>query len=77
MKLIKITKIAQDLHVTHSAVSQWFSGTTLPKYKYMLEMSNTHNIPFTAWSDIKSFITDDYINNNTPKTTTKSIKGVA
>ncbi|WP_417327663.1 Cro/CI family transcriptional regulator [Halarcobacter sp.] len=56
MKTFQNTKIAKDLGVTHGAVSQWFSGETIPKYRYMLEMSRKHNIPFTAWEDIKSYM---------------------
>ncbi len=58
MDKIKITQIAKDLKITHSAVSQWFSGLTLPKYHYMVQMNELYNIPFLAWKDIKSYINE-------------------
>lgn len=56
MEKHKITEIAKKLNVTHGAVSQWFNGLTLPKYKYMLLLNEKYNIPFEAWKDIKSYI---------------------
>lgn len=61
MEKHKITQIAKKLNVTHGAVSQWFSGLTIPKYKYMLLLNETYNIPFEAWKDIKI-----YVNENIP-----------
>lgn len=59
MKKKKITQIAKDLNVTHSAVSQWFSGSTLPKYQYMTLMNDFYSIPFEAWKDIKSYVNEN------------------
>jgi len=56
MKEFKVKKIAKELNISHSAVSQWFNGLTLPKYKYMLLLNETYNIPFEAWKDIKSYV---------------------
>ena len=56
MEKHKITQIAKKLNVTHGAVSQWFNGLTLPKYKYMLLLNETYDIPFEAWKDIKSYV---------------------
>lgn len=50
------TKIAEDLNVTQSAVSQWFSGATNPTIDKVFKMEKLHNIPVSAWKDIKSFI---------------------
>jgi transcriptional regulator with XRE-family HTH domain len=58
MEKQKITQIAKDLNVTHGAVSQWFNGLTLPKYKYMLILNRDYSIPFEAWTDIKSYRTE-------------------
>ena len=58
MKTIQITKIAKDLNVTHGAVSQWFSGKTKPTITNVIKMNKLHAIPFDAWSDIKSFVTE-------------------
>ena len=71
--------LKQILTKTYStdSVKSILIGRMKPSYDVMFKLNQKYNIPFTAWSDIKSFITDDYINNNTSKTTTKSIKGVA
>ena len=58
MKKIKITQIAKDLNITHGAVSQWFSGKTKPTMDNAIKMNKQHNIPFEAWKDIKSFVTE-------------------
>lgn len=58
MEKHKITQIAKELNITHGAVSQWFNGLTLPKYKYMLFLNQNYNIPFEAWKDIKSYINE-------------------
>lgn len=56
MEKHKITEIAKKMNVTHGAVSQWFSGLTVPKYKYMVLLNEEpYNIPFEAWKDIKSY----------------------
>ena len=65
MKKIKITKIAKDLNVTHGAVSQWFSGKTKPTIDNVIKMNEKHKIPFTAWKDIKSFVTESVTNTET------------
>lgn len=65
MKDYKPTKIARELGLSHSAVSQWFNGDTIPKYKYMLLLNTKYEIPFTAWQDIKSFIASNNTSNET------------
>lgn len=65
MKKIKITQIAKDLNVTHGAVSQWFSGKTTPSIEKVIKMNELHKIPFTAWKDIKSYVTESITNNDT------------
>ena len=57
MEKFYITKIAKDLGVTHGAVSQWFRAKTIPKYKYMIKMSENFSVPLSAWDDIKTFLT--------------------
>ena len=56
MNNITQQEIALDLGVSHSAVSQWFSGTTTPKYHHAVRMHKKHKIHFLAWEDIKAFI---------------------
>ena len=58
MKKISYTKIAKDLDISHSAVSQWFSGKTNPTIDKVFKMQELHKIPFEAWKDIKSFVND-------------------
>ena len=65
MKKLNYTKIAKDLKVTHSAVSQWFSGGTKPTLDNAIKMNEKHKIPFTAWKDIKSFINPSIVNEKT------------
>lgn len=77
MKKIKYTKIAEDLGITHSAVSQWFNQKTSPTIDKVFKMEDLHNIPTSAWRDIKSFITDNNISNQSTKSTTKKQQGVA
>lgn len=55
---MKKNVIAKRLGVTHSAVSQWMSGLTKPSYENMLILEEEFGIPFRAWLDIKSFISN-------------------
>lgn len=59
MNKIKITKIAKDLNITHGAVSHWFSGKTKPTYENMLFLKDKYKIPFEAWKDIKTFMSEN------------------
>ena len=67
MEKHKITQIAKELNITHGAVSQWFNGLALPKYKYMLLLNQNYNIPFEAWKDIKSYINESVSGNDNKK----------
>ncbi|AXX89322.1 hypothetical protein CKA55_07405 [Arcobacter suis] len=58
MKEIKVNTISKELNISHSAVSQWFSGKTKPKIEYAIKMNELFNIPFEAWKDIKSYVND-------------------
>lgn len=58
MKEIKVKNISKDLEVSHSAVSQWFSGKTKPTITNVIKMNELYNIPFEAWKDIKSYINE-------------------
>ncbi|OCL99547.1 helix-turn-helix protein [Aliarcobacter thereius] len=59
MKEFKITKISKDLNITHSAVSQWFSGKTKPSIGNATKMNKLYSIPFEAWEDIKSYLDEN------------------
>jgi transcriptional regulator with XRE-family HTH domain len=56
MKNINYTKLGLELGVTHSAVSQWFSGKTLPTLDKIFYMKDKYNIPIDAWRDIKNYM---------------------
>jgi transcriptional regulator with XRE-family HTH domain len=58
MKEFKVKKISKELNISHSAVSQWFSGCTMPKYNYMVYLYKNYHIPFLAWQDIQSYINE-------------------
>jgi len=73
MKKINCTKIGQSLGVSHSAVSQWFSGKTLPTIDKAFKMEDIYQIPISAWRDIRPFIQTNYSNNDRAKTNTKKI----
>ena len=64
MKRKKQIEIATKLGISHSAVSQWFSGSTKPTADRMFQLEDEFGIPLSAWRDIKS-----YIKNNTPQPT--------
>lgn len=48
-------------------------GARKPKYEVMLQMHQNHNIPFTVWQDIKSFIQP---NNTKQKSSEQELEGV-
>jgi len=56
MKKLKVTEIAKKLEISHSAVSQWFSGITKPTIDKALILEDEFSIPVTAWRNIKSFL---------------------
>lgn len=62
MKKNTYIQIANSVGVSHSAVSQWFSGKTKPTIDKALKIKELYNIPIEAWLDIKS-----YLENNTKK----------
>ena len=76
MEKHKITQLAKKLNVTHGAVSQWFNGLTLPKYKYMLLLNETYDIPFEAWKDIKSYVNENISNNEALSEIEKNNKSI-
>lgn len=79
MKNIKIVEISQKLNISHSAVSQWFSGITKPTANKMFLLEDHFQIPLSAWRDIKSFInsTENDTKQSTPNSTTAKDEKVA
>lgn len=56
MKHFKYKDIQLHLGVSHSAVSQWFSGLTRPNLENMVKIRDEYGIPIDAWLDIKSWL---------------------
>lgn len=56
MNKIQVKKISTELNISHSAVSQWFSGKTKPKIDHAIKMNELFHIPFEAWKDIESYV---------------------
>lgn len=63
------TQIGNSIGVSHSAVSQWFSGKTKPTIDKALKMEELYQIPIEAWLDIKTYIENDTKNVDTSTTT--------
>jgi len=59
MKKINRKEIQNQLNVSHSTVSQWFSGITKPTADKMFILEDKFNIPLSAWRDIKSYLQKD------------------
>ena len=58
-------KTILNKHYSIDGVKSIFSGRRKPSYKVMLELFEKHKIPFTAWKDIKSFVTESVTNTET------------
>lgn len=55
MKKFTQIEIANKLGITHSAVSQWFSGKTCPDIKKAFKLKDEFGIPLNAWRDIVTY----------------------
>lgn len=76
MKKIKVVEMAQKLNISHSAVSQWFKGTTKPTADNMFLLEDNFQIPLSAWRDIKSYLKND-TKQETPKSNPKESEKVS
>jgi len=72
MKNINRKEIQLKLNVSHSTVSQWFSGITKPTADKMFKLKDEFNIPLEAWRDIKSYLQE---NNTKSKKSEQVMKG--
>lgn len=72
MKKNTYTQIGNSIGVSHSAVSQWFSGKTKPTIDKALKMEELYQIPIEAWLDIKTYIENDTKNVDTSTTTNQN-----
>ena len=57
-----IKKILLNYYST-PMINRILRGERKPSYEMMITLQETHKIPFTAWKDIKSFITDSVTSN--------------
>lgn len=46
------------LHYSKDSIKSILCGRRKPSYKIMLILQEKHQIPFEAWKDIKSFVTE-------------------
>lgn len=59
MKRQKLKTILSTIY-SEDAIKSVLSGRMKPSYEVMCTLNEKHKIPFTAWKDIKS-----YVSNNT------------
>ena len=64
MKKEKLKTILSQ-HYSKDAVKSILCGRMKPSYEVMLKLNELHKIPFTAWKDIKSYVTEIVTNNET------------
>ena len=57
MKRQKLKSILSSYY-SKDGVKSIFCGRMKPSYEVMLKLNKQHNIPFEAWKDIKSFVTE-------------------
>lgn len=77
MKKSKFKQILQNYY-SDSTVRAIVRGFRKPSYKIMLKLNDEHNIPFTIWKDIKSFISSDNCTaNDEANSNTKNIEKVS
>ncbi|RXK03806.1 hypothetical protein CRV02_01015 [Arcobacter sp. CECT 8989] len=55
MKREQLFKILSS-HYADRTVYAILGGTRKPNYEIMLKLNQEHNIPFTAWQDIESYM---------------------
>nr|WP_129502115.1 hypothetical protein [Malaciobacter halophilus] len=46
-------------HYSVAGVNMILRGERKPSYEVMFQLSEKNNVPFTAWKDITSFISND------------------
>lgn len=65
MKRKNLKKILSN-HYSRDGIKSILCGRMKPSYENMVILKEKHNIPFEAWQDIKSFISEN-IPNQEPK----------
>lgn len=64
MKKEKLKTILNK-HYSKDGVKSILCGRMKPSYEVMLKLNEENKIPFTAWKDIKSYVTEIVTNNET------------
>ena len=64
MKKEKLKAILNK-HYSKDGVKSILCGRMKPSYEVMLKLNEENKIPFTAWKDIKSYVTEIVTNNET------------
>lgn len=64
MKRQKLKTILSTIY-SEDAIKSVLSGRMKPSYEVMYELNRKHKIPFTAWKDIKSFVTESVTSTET------------
>ena len=52
-------------HYSKDGIKSILCGRRKPSFEVMLKLNELHKIPFTAWKDIKSYVTEIVTNNET------------
>ncbi len=55
MQRVEIKKIL-ELYYSEDSIKSLLCGRRKPSYENMIVLNEMHNIPISAWKDIKSFI---------------------
>ena len=53
----KLIKLLQE-HYSYKMANACINGKRKPSYEVMCSLNEKHKIPFTAWKDIKSYVTE-------------------
>ena len=69
MKRIILKQKLEIFYKSEDSIKSILGGRRKPSYSVMFKLNSEHKIPFTAWKDIKSFIT-----NHTQSVTKKNDK---
>ena len=62
MKKEKLKTILSK-HYSKDGIKSILCGRMRPSYEVMLKLNEENKIPFTAWKDIKSYVTEIVTNN--------------
>jgi len=54
-------------YYSEDSIKSVLAGRMRPSYETMYNLNLKHNIPFTAWQDIKSFLSVESVTNNKNK----------